>query len=443
MGVSVMDVSEYIEAVTGQMRCKRARTMVAKELSDHIEDQTEAYLGEGMSPEDAQAEAVRQMGDAVEVGTEMDLIHRPRMDKHTLILIVILSVVACIVQTIIIGAQKNGGNQFVSRKWVPLQVLLGLIIMVAILYWDYTRLEKHAVLLWLAIFMLPWLCQEFHVPGIGYYLSWRLNLYSMMALAPPVYAALVYHYRKKKWSGILFSILWLAAGSLIYRGNAQSTFQVLTMIFICLFVLSYAIAKGWYGVRRIPALCTLWGILLGGCLAFIGYIFTFGLEYQKSRLRIFLQFWSKDTEREINYISESIRVSLERISLWGRGSGWEPGGVMELSSDMSFYIILNRIGLIPCVLIVFGLLALSVCMAAGVSRQKNVLGGLVGVACMMGLLTPAVLHVLGNVAVLPYSTVLMPFVYPGWLSNAVSYTLLGFYLSVYRNTDVVATDMKM
>lgn len=438
MGVSVMDVSEYIEAVTAQMRCKRAGSLVAKELSDHIEDQQEAYLAEGMNLEEARAEAVRQMGDAVEVGTEMDLIHRPRMDKHTLILIGIFSVVACIVQTIIIGAQKNGGNQFVSRKWVPFQVLLGLIIMVAILYWDYTRLEKHTVLLWLAIFMLPWLCQEMHVPGISYYIAWRLDLYSMMALAPPVYAALVYHYRKKKWRGILFSILWLAVGSLIYRQNAQSISQILMMIFICLFVLSYAIAKGWYGVRRVLSLCTLWGVSLGSCLAFVAYIFAFGLEYQKSRLRIFLQLWSKDADREINYISENIRLSLERISLWGRGSGWEPEGVMELSSDMSFYIILNRIGLVPCVLIVFGLLALSVCMAAGVSRQKNVLGGLVGVACMMGLLVPALLHVLGNIAVLPYSTVLMPFVYPGWLSNAVSYTLLGFYLSVYRNTDVVA-----
>lgn len=438
MGVSVMDVSEYIEAVTGQMRCKRARAMVAKELSDHIEDQMQAYLEDGMTLADAKTEAVRQMGDAVEVGTEMDLIHRPRMDKYTLILIGVFSVVACIIQTIIIGAQRSGGNQFVSRKWVPFQVLLGLLIMVVILYWDYTRLEKRAVVLWLAIFLLPWLCQKFYVPGISYYIAWRLDLYGMLALAPPVYAALVYHYRQKKWRGILFSVLWLAVASLVYWGNAHSRFQILIMGFICLFVLSYAIAKGWYSVRKIPSLCALWGILLGSCLAFIGYIFTFGLEYQKSRLRIFLQFWSKDTEREINYISENIRVSLERISLWGRGSGWEPGGVMGLSGDMSFYIILNRIGLVPCVLIVFGLLALMVCMAAGVSRQKNVLGGLVGVGCLMGLLIPALLHVLGNISVMPYSAVLMPFVYPGWLSNAVSYTLLGFYLSVYRNTDVVA-----
>ena len=67
-----MDASEYIEEVTSQMRCKRARTMVAKELADHIEDQTDAYLREGMPLQQAQAEAVRQMGDAVEVGSRMD-----------------------------------------------------------------------------------------------------------------------------------------------------------------------------------------------------------------------------------------------------------------------------------------------------------------------------------------------------------------------------------
>lgn len=433
-----MDVSEYIEAVTGQMRCKRARAMVAKELADHIEDQTESYLEEGMDWAEASAEAVRQMGDAVEVGTEMDQIHRPRMDKRTLILIGIFSVKACILQTIIIGAQRNNGNLFVSRKYVPFQVLLGVVIMVAILYWDYTRMEKFAVVLWVGMFLLPLLRQEIIVPGISYYTAWRIGLYCMLGLAPPIYAAVVYHYRKKRWWGMLCSLLWLLVAAVIYLQFAQSMLQVLCMCFICLFVLSYAIAKGWYGIRRIPALCALWGSLLSACMAFIGYISVFGLEYQKARLRAFLGFWDSDASMEMNYVTSNIRSSLGNIPLWGRGNSWEPTEVMELSSDMSFYIILNRIGLIPCILIVFGLLVLLVGMAAGVSKQKNVLGGLVGVACLMGLLVPAVLHVLGNTSMLPYSVVLMPFVYPGWLANGVSYTLLGFYLSVYRNTDVVA-----
>lgn len=433
-----MDASEYIEAVTGQMRSKRARGFVAKEIADHIEDQTQSYLEAGMTLAEAQKEAVCQMGDAVEVGTELDRIHRPRMDKRSLTLIAVFSVAACILQTIIIGAQKKGGNLFVSSKLVPFQVLLGVVVMIAILYWDYTRLEKYAVKLWIGMLVFFVLHENMLLPGISYYAGWRIGLYWIQALSLPLYAAIVYRYRIKRWRGILCSLLWLAVASFFCYELAPGVLQVIMMCFICLFVLSYAIAKGWYGVRRIPALCALWGTLLGGCMAFIGYVFTYGVEYRKSRLKMYLGFWDADAYIDVNYVSKNIKDSLNQLSLWGRGAGWAPSEVMEVSGDMSFYIILNRIGLIPCTLIIFGLLALLVTMAAGISRQKNVLGGLVGMACLMGLLVPATMHVLGNVSVLPYGMALMPFLYPGWLANLVAYTLLGFYLSVYRYTDVVA-----
>ena len=116
------------------------------------------------------------------------------------------------------------------------------------------------------------------------------------------------------------------------------------------------------------------------------------------------------------------------------GDGIELG----LGSDMSFYILLNRFGVIPCIIIILGLLALLVVMAAGVSKQKNVLGGLVGAASIMGLLLPIAVHLLSNLSLLPYGSAMIPFLYPGWLANGVSYTLLGFYLSVYRNMDILA-----
>lgn len=57
-----MDLSEYIAVVTAQMRCKRARAMVAKELADHIADQKQAYVETGMDEASAELAAVRQMG---------------------------------------------------------------------------------------------------------------------------------------------------------------------------------------------------------------------------------------------------------------------------------------------------------------------------------------------------------------------------------------------
>ena len=47
------DENEYMNAVTSQMRCKKARQTVAAELMIHIEDQTQDFLAQGMSTFDA------------------------------------------------------------------------------------------------------------------------------------------------------------------------------------------------------------------------------------------------------------------------------------------------------------------------------------------------------------------------------------------------------
>ena len=74
-----MDKKKYIQTVTEQIRCKRALPLVTKELEGHIEDQKSDYMKAGMNAEEAEEAAVLEMGDPVEVGVEMDRIHRPKM----------------------------------------------------------------------------------------------------------------------------------------------------------------------------------------------------------------------------------------------------------------------------------------------------------------------------------------------------------------------------
>ena len=74
-----MRAEEYLKIVTEQIRCKRARGAVQEELQQHMEDQKNAFLVEGMEVQEAEAAAVAEMGDPIKIGTEMDRIHRPQM----------------------------------------------------------------------------------------------------------------------------------------------------------------------------------------------------------------------------------------------------------------------------------------------------------------------------------------------------------------------------
>lgn len=53
-----MERRDYLELMTGQIRCKKMCPVIAKEVEDHIEDQKQVFMAEGMKEEEAEKAAV-------------------------------------------------------------------------------------------------------------------------------------------------------------------------------------------------------------------------------------------------------------------------------------------------------------------------------------------------------------------------------------------------
>lgn len=79
-----MTQSEYLEIVKEQIRQKQMQEELAEELGCHIEDQAEVYRSLGYPVEKAMEKAVEDMGDPVETGVQLDLVHQPKLDKRLL-----------------------------------------------------------------------------------------------------------------------------------------------------------------------------------------------------------------------------------------------------------------------------------------------------------------------------------------------------------------------
>lgn len=77
--------NKYLKELTKQIHNKEMRDEIRKEYEDHIEDCKEALISSGMSEEEAEEEAVRQMGDPTEAGREMDQLYRRVLDWRMLI----------------------------------------------------------------------------------------------------------------------------------------------------------------------------------------------------------------------------------------------------------------------------------------------------------------------------------------------------------------------
>lgn len=121
-----MRSEEYLTILTDQIRCRMAREDVRKELLCHIEDQKAAFLSEGMEAAEAEEAAVREMGDPVETGNELDRIHRPKMAWGMIALIAVLSIVGYLAQYLLQEKWIAAGGTGMVMTYIMLGLLLSI-----------------------------------------------------------------------------------------------------------------------------------------------------------------------------------------------------------------------------------------------------------------------------------------------------------------------------
>ena len=71
---------DYLEQMIGEIRNRKAKCLIAEEIDQHIEDQKAFFMEEGDDDQIAMVKTLEQMGDPMEVGKQLDKIHRPRID---------------------------------------------------------------------------------------------------------------------------------------------------------------------------------------------------------------------------------------------------------------------------------------------------------------------------------------------------------------------------
>lgn len=432
---------EYIELVTGQMRCKKARDMVARELSDHIEDQTETYLEFGLPREDAVARAVEQMGDPVEVGTAMDRIHRPRVDSRTIGFIALLTVFGTLVQILMMQSMIDGAGGaeniigFNSSIFsICMNSLLGFGVMLAVMFVDYSFLGKHPVAVWVGLLILLFVQQTGEIYFFyGSYLA-TTNLSALSALMILLFAAIVYTYRNKGYKGILLCLVWLTAGFvLLSRQSGISLAAGVTLFVTGVMTVSFAVHKGWFAVKRGSAQLLLWGVWLVPLVCMLGALAAgvIGEVYQTARIRLFFNPYADPQGN--GFVVLTMRERLADMKLIGTSTGAE-----EYYWWYSLNYVMEKYGIFIGILLIAALAILFGRMLSGLVKQQNRLGGLLGVGAVSYLVVSTVLHVMVSLTLLPSTSAYLPFFTEGTNATIGCYMLLGVYLSVHRNTMILS-----
>ena len=135
-------IRDYLDTAAAQIRWKRARTVVVRELETHLEDQRNEFQAEGHSPEEAERLAVEEMGDPVAVGTDLDRLHRPKSQWKMLCLLAV-----ALGLWLVLRLAERWGVSYWSEYVVSFGgiALLAAGLAAGIYLLDYTLLAKAAL----------------------------------------------------------------------------------------------------------------------------------------------------------------------------------------------------------------------------------------------------------------------------------------------------------
>lgn len=411
-----------------------ARDAVKAEYCAHIEDQMQEYMSEGMERKEAEDAAVREMGDPVETGNELDKIHRPVMPWGVIVLITVLSIIGFMIQTAMQEkVVEAGGDGWMNLSRNLLFMLVGLAVMMAVCFADYTRIAKHGRLLMilLDVSVLAVIMTGYEINSVRNYLVLPIIGYVtieyLILLAVPLYAAVLYAYRGQGYRAVGKGILWMLVPVIL-------TFRIPRFTSACVLFLSFmgilavAVWKGWFRVSRKRTIAGIMVGILGVPAVGISYLWFWGADYQRERVQYI---FSDPAQGLGGYVEQSVRGLLDSSRMVGAGAGeTDVLGVPQLS-EFALTGVIAYYGILFAAVLAGALLFLLFRFLKISLGQRNQLGMLMGTACSILFLVEAAGYILTNLGV-SYIGVYCPFLSYGGTGTIITYVLLGLLLSICR-----------
>lgn len=428
-------IAAYLEAVQEQIRWKRARPVLIRELERHLEDQRDAFLQEGKSPEEAERLAVRDMGDPVTVGTELDAVHRPRPQWGLLGLTIALAAAGAVLRVVF-------RQPYVREALVVSRALstlgLGTAVMLGMYFLDVSRLVRHARAIYVGALAVGIATLYITAAqGVAYYTQYILLFY------PIVYAFWLYTRRSSGWKGIFLSILGgvpLAAVCSVVPSMTGLSLLLLSGLVLTL----WAAGRDWFGVGRWKGICAVLVLTFGGLtyLLLKGYLNSFLLrvmialrpELEKERRGymgwMLNMFW--EDVPPLRIVSGEAAMSVNAgARVFGGGQEMRP---IDFSHDFLPASMAVAWGWVPLLLIVAALAGLLLWLLVKGLRQSYLPGRLAVLAVVLTLGLQTLFSVALNLGFVLFSAS-MPLVV-GNLQTVADMALIGLALSVFRGDSV-------
>lgn len=422
------NAEKWIHQVTSHVRFRAARPAVHRELKAHIEDAASALTAGGMNEEDAVEAAVLSMGDAAEVGGQLDTVWRPKRS---------FALPACAVALWAVGfiAQGICGVINVGLTVLVFLVAAGAFFCFSRLPVDFLASRGGALYVGYLIslfFLLTF--SPFSINGVNFfgYGNASFSCAYFFLFFPPFYALLISRLQGKGLCGIL-----LAGCAILPVLFLAGTVPSVEMAFVCavcgLVLLTGAVLSGKMGCTKKSGLALIWVPTL---LVFWLCIFYFILRhpYFSHRLNAFLH-------PEMEPLGAGWQTLMVREVLQEAGGFFGVGSAVlqKLPDAAGGFLLTAFIGSLGWWVlgVVVALLLALLCKGAVVAnRQHTLTGGLLAASVVLALGFQSVLFILANLALIPPLSAL-PIPFFSNVSTLFSAMLVGILAAALRWDDLL------
>lgn len=409
---------DFLDTVAEQIRWKKARAGLTEELATHLMEQREAYLADGMTEEAAEGEALRQMGDPVVIGAELDRIHRPRPQWGLLIFAALLLIVGALVEGVLFEPAA-----FIDRS--VQRIVPGAVMLLCGYFLDVSFVGKRIMLLF-PLFLTGTILLFFVTPQVNC-VYWMVR--QVMLLFPVMLAALMWSQRGRGWPGALLSLAGVGIG-LCVAGVIPCTFSVILVIVSALVLGLLFNARNWFGVGKIKGVALT--ALLG--LGSLSYLVCRSWDHWR------YAFFPERASDSAGYFASSIRRALVCAKWLGAAdtASWEAATGLSLDrlvpglfEDALLVNLICRFGWLPFLVLMAAFAGFFAWAIWKTFHLRQSLGKAVAAAVLTTLLTQCAAGLLLTFGV-PLMAGSFPLVVGNWAS-VLNMLLIGVMLSAFRD----------
>ncbi|MCI8440953.1 MAG: FtsW/RodA/SpoVE family cell cycle protein [Provencibacterium sp.] len=422
-------IEQYLKTVEEQIRWKRARPAISLELRQHLEDQRDAFSQAGHPRKEAEALAVKEMGDPAAVGAGLDRIHRPKPQWGLIGLTIALALAGGFLRVLL----TSGSEYARSPASAVFALLLGTACLLGGYFLDASFLFCHAKTVYTAALLAGILSLHFSplLHGIHYYTRYVALLY------PTVYAVWVFSCRKRGWRGFFAAI---AGGiPLAFICLLAPALSALLTLLVCGFILLLcAIWEDWFRLSRKKAAAAVFAAALLPAAGLLLWLFSrYSHVYLLQRMMRFLR--PEQDPLGSGYQTLSIRKALAASRWLGEGNAQLLPDIYERfvpdwSSGSLLTTAIYRLGWLPFLALMLAAAGLALWLLRKCLQQGRQAGGLLALSVVLSLSMQASASLCMNLG-FPLFAAEFPLL-TGNLHTIIDMGLIGLALSTFRGAAI-------